>query len=370
MATISYLTRIEFDDGAIARLPALADELGIRHPLLVTDPGLAATGLPERVTTLLDRPVGLYADTPANPTEEAVEAAFMAYRETGCDGIVALGGGSSIDLAKAVRLLTGHPGPLAQYTAVEGGASRIHGRIAPLIAVPTTAGTGSEVGRAAVIVTREGRKLGILSPHMLPSVALCDPELTHGLPPGLTAATGLDALSHCLETFMAPAPNPPADAIALDGLRRGWTAIRAAVADGRNRQARWDMMMCALEGAMAFQKGLGAVHALTHPLGAIQSLNLHHGTLNAVLMPAVLRFNRESIGAKWDAIAAVLGPEPDRQVATLTADVGLPAGLRAMGVTDAMMAAVAGEALKDHCHATNPRRPSRDDYLALLRESA
>ncbi|GGD98949.1 iron-containing alcohol dehydrogenase [Aureimonas endophytica] len=369
MALITYLTRIEFDEGAVARLPQILADLKVARPLLVTDRGLVATGLVERVAGLFSAAPALFADTPANPTEEAVLAAFETYRGGGCDGIVALGGGSSIDLAKAVRLLSGHEGPLAQYTAVEGGAAKIHGRISPLVAVPTTAGTGSEVGRAAVIITREGRKLGIVSPHMLPSVALCDPELTLGLPPGLTAATGMDALSHCLETYMAPAVNPPADAIALDGLKRGLGAIRTAVSEGANRQARWEMMMCALEGAMAFQKGLGAVHALTHPLGAVRELNLHHGTLNAVLMPAVLRFNRPAIGGKWDVLAQILGGEPDRVVADLCRDIGMPSGLAAMGVTEAMMESVAGEALKDHCHATNPRLASREDYLELMRQS-
>ncbi len=163
-----------------------------------------------RVASLLEQAHVIYDETPANPTEDAVIAAHRLYVASGCDGIIGLGGGSALDLAKAVRLLTGHEGPLAQYTLVAGGVSRIHGRICPLIAIPTTAGTGSEVGRAAVIITAEGRKLGIISPHMLPSMALCDPELTYGLPPGLTAATGMDAISHCLETYMAPAFNPPA----------------------------------------------------------------------------------------------------------------------------------------------------------------
>ena len=369
MATITYLTRIEFDEGVVTRLPVLLDGLNVVRPLLVTDRGLMDTGLVARVAGLLAGKPMVFAETPANPTEDAVDAAFALYGEAGCDGIVALGGGSSIDLAKAVRLLTGHAGPLGQYTAVEGGASRIHGQICPLIAVPTTSGTGSEVGRAAVIITREGRKLGIVSPFMLPSIALCDPELTYGLPPFLTAATGMDALSHCLETFMAPSVNPPADAIAIDGLKRGMASIRRAVADGSDRAARWDMMMCALEGAMAFQKGLGAVHALTHPLGAVGELNLHHGTLNAVLMPAVLRFNRDSIGAKWGVLGDILGGEPDEVIRELSAEIGLPSGLDAMRVTPAMMDAVAGEALKDHCHATNPRRPTRADYLELLHAS-
>ena len=369
MATISYLTRIEFDEGAVAKLPVLLEGLKVARPLLVTDPGLMATGLVDRVAAMLAAKPTIFADTPANPTEDAVDVALALYRDAGCDGIVGLGGGSSIDLAKAVRLLTGHPGPLGQYTAIEGGAGKIHGDVCPLIAVPTTAGTGSEVGRAAVIITREHRKLGIVSPYMLPSIALCDPELTYGLPPFLTAATGMDALSHCLETYMAPAINPPADAIAIDGLKRGLASIRQAVADGSDRAARWNMMMCALEGAMAFQKGLGAVHALTHPLGAVRALNLHHGTLNAVLMPAVLRFNRESIGAKWGILHDILEGEPDRVVRDLSASIGLPSGLGAMAVTPAMMEAVAGEALKDHCHATNPRTPTRADYLELLHAS-
>lgn len=239
-----------------------------------------------------------------------------------------------------------------------------------MIAVPTTAGTGSEVGRAAVIITDGGRKLGILSAHLVPTIALCDPELTHGLPPGLTAATGMDAISHCLETYMAPAFNPPAEAIALHGLEAGLGAIERATTDGSDPEARRQMMVAALEGAMAFQKGLGAVHALTHPLGAIRALNLHHGTLNAVLMPAVLRFNRPALGAKWDVLARRMGGAPDRVIATLTARLGMPAGLAAMGVTEAMMETVSGEALTDHCHATNPRPATRADYLQILREAA
>lgn len=370
MASISYLTRIEFDAGAIAKLPALLLEIGITHPLIITDRGLVATGMVQRVEALLQGARTVFADTPANPTEAASLAAHALYRSAGCDGVVGLGGGSSLDLAKAVRLLSGHEPPLGQYALVAGGGARIHGRICPMIAVPTTSGTGSEVGRAAVIITAEGRKLGIISPFMLPTIALCDPELTYGLPRGLTAATGMDAISHCLETYMAPAVNPPADAIALDGLKRGLPAIRAASADGSDKAARWEMMMCALEGAMAFQKGLGAVHALTHPLGAIRELNLHHGTLNAVLMPAVLRFNREAIGAKWEVLREILGGEPDRVISGLCHELALPGGLREMGVTDAVMETVSVEAMRDHCHLTNPRIPTQAEYLALLQDSA
>jgi 4-hydroxybutyrate dehydrogenase len=369
MSTITYLTRIEFGEGVISKLPELLAGLGVQRPLIATDKGLVATGLVARIAGLLPGVPAVFDGTPANPTEAAVLEAFGCYKAEACDGIIGLGGGSSLDLAKAVRLLTGHDGPLMQYALVEGGLARIHGRICPMLAIPTTAGTGSEVGRAAVIITADGRKLGIISPHMLPSVAICDPELTYGLPPGLTAATGMDAISHCLETYMAPAFNPPAEAIALDGLRRGLRSIEIATDDGANRTARNDMMMCALEGAMAFQKGLGAVHALTHPLGAIKDLNLHHGTLNAVLMPAVLRFNQQAIGAKWDTLHTMLGGIPDKTVTALNARLGMPANLRAMGVTDTMMEEVSHAALKDHCHHTNPRIATQAEYLELLNQA-
>ena len=366
MTTINYLTRIEFDEGLAARLPDFCRELGMARPLLVTDAGLTSLGLTARIAGLFADPPPVYDGTPANPTEAAVLEALARYKAEGCDGVLAVGGGSSLDLAKAVRLLAVHEPPLARYAAVEGGVARIAGPLPPMIAAPTTAGTGSEVGRGAVIIMADGRKLGVLSPLLLPSIAVCDPELTYGLPPLLTAATGMDALAHCLETFMAPAVNPPADAIALEGLARGYGAIRRAVADGRDRQARWDMMMAAMEGAMAFQKGLGAVHALSHPLGALKGLTLHHGTLNAVLLPAVLRFNRDVIGGKWQRMEQVLGGAPDARIAALNRDLGLPEGLSAMGVTEAQLPVIAEAAMKDHCHATNPRRASEAEYLALL----
>lgn len=369
MSTITYLTRIEFGEGELRRLPEFLAELGARRPLIATDRGIVASGLAARVTDLLPG-APLFDGTPANPTEEAVRAALALYRAEGCDAILGFGGGSSIDLAKAVRLLTGHAEPLVQYAAVEGGSARIHGRICPMIAIPTTAGTGSEVGRGALITLADGRKLGILSPHILPSIALCDPELTYGLPPMLTAATGMDAISHCLETFMAPAFNPPAEAIALHGLAAALGAIETAVAEGRQAEARRQMMVAAFEGAMAFQKGLGAVHALTHPLGAIRSLNLHHGTLNAVLMPEVLRFNRPAIGGKWAILQERMGGPPDEVIAGLNRRLGLPPGLAAMGVTEAMMDQVAEAALRDHCHATNPRPATAAEYRAILRAAA
>ena len=217
----------------------------------------------------------------------------------------------------------------------------------------------------------DGRKLGLLSPYLIPRVALCDPDLTRDLPPGLTAATGLDALAHCVETFLAPANNPPAEAIALDGAARVAGNLAAAVEDGGNAEARWNMMMAAMEGAMAFQKGLGAIHALSHPLGADQELKLHHGTLNAVLMPAVLRFNASHVGDKYARLGAVLGAEADLPdwADRFNAALGMPSGLAAMGVEADMLPAIADAAMLDHCHGTNPRQATREEYLAILQES-
>lgn len=374
MATINYLTTIQFDFGAVKLLPAELERLGIRRPLLVTDKGVRAAGLLGRVIeTLGASPAVVYDETPPNPTEDAVLAATEVFREGDCDGVVALGGGSAIDLGKAVALLATHPAPLQQYAAVEGGAARITAKVAPLVAIPTTAGTGSEVGRGSVIVMGSGRKLGLLSPHLLPKVAICDPELTLGLPPMLTAATGMDALAHCIETFIASAVNPTADAIALDGLRRGIGHIERATRDGSDREARSNMMIAAFEGALAFQKGLGAVHALSHPLGAVPGISLHHGTLNAVLLPAVLRFNRPAIGAKYEQLAEAMGlapgADPAEAIAALNVRLGLPAGLQAMGVSRDVLPGIAQAAMKDHCHATNPRAATAEDYLRMLEES-
>lgn len=372
MAVINYLTTVQFDFGALRLVTAECARLGIERPLIVTDKGIRASGLLDRLEDTLDAALGfhVYDDTPANPTEAAALQALDAYRAANADGIIAMGGGSSLDLGKAVALLATHPGPLVQYAAVEGGGPRITSAVAPLIAIPTTAGTGSEVGRGSVIVLNDGRKLGFLSPWLLPKVAICDPDLTVGLPPMLTAATGMDAMAHCIETFLSPLVNPPAEAIALDGLAKSAANIERATQDGSDRDARWNMMMAAMEGALAFQKGLGAVHALSHPLGALHDLKLHHGTLNAVLLPAVIRFNASHVGDKLSVIAQVMGLAPDADVAQAIADLnarlGLPKGLEAMGVPRDALRTIAELAPKDHCHATNPRLATVDEYLAIL----
>ena len=375
MALITYLTTIKFGFGEIAGIEADLATLGVAKPLIVTDRGIVAAGLIDAIGQnagrLKEAPV--FSDTPTNPTEEAAEAALACYRRHGCDGIVAIGGGSPTDLAKGVALLAPHDGPLETYAAILGGIAKVTASVAPVVAVPTTSGTGSEVGRAALITLKDGRKLGFISPHLIPRLAICDPELTMGLPAWLTAATGMDAITHCIETYLSPRENPPAEAIALDGLTRAAAHIARAVRDGPDRDARREMMMAALEGGMTFQKGLGAVHALSHPLGGLKQVSLHHGTLNAVLLPAVLRFNAPAAAAKYREIRRVLGLAPDADlaawVAELVASLGMPGTLTAMGVPREVVPAIAAAATLDHSSATNPRPATAADYAAMLEAS-
>ena len=374
MATIQYLTRIEFDYGAIKTLPNLLSSIGISKPLLVTDPFLSKTAIVGDIQELLSQfnPI-LFAKTPQNPTEDAVEDAVQVYLAEKCDGIIAIGGGSSIDLAKGVALLATHPGPIEQYAVILGGLEKISSKVVPVIAVPTTAGTGSEVGRAALISLRDGRKLGFISPHLIPKIALCDPELTLGLPPSLTAATGMDALTHCIETYLSPRVNPPADAIAIDGAKRAATWIELAFKDGSNRDARWNMMMASLQGGLTFQKGLGAVHSMSHPLGGLKSPVLHHGTLNAVILPAVLRFNESYCTEKFAELKIAMGvpngTSLDRFIENLNQKLNLPKSLSAMGVTREIIPAMVEGALKDHSSASNPRPLSKKDFELLFEEA-
>ncbi|SPD64717.1 4-hydroxybutyrate dehydrogenase [Cupriavidus taiwanensis] len=378
MALINYITQIQIDFGAIGLLAQECERIGITRPLVVTDAGVKAAGIVQRVLEQL-RPgceAVIYDGTPSNPTEAAMREAMRLYGEYRCDGIIAVGGGSPIDLAKGVAVCATHDGPLRQFAAIEGGVARITAATAPVIAIPTTAGTGSEVGRGAVLILDDGRKVGVLSPYLVPRVAICDPELTLGLPPMLTAATGMDAIAHCLETFMAPAFNPPADGIALDGLRRAWLHIERARRDPRDRAARLAMMSASMQGALAFQKGLGCVHSLSHALGGLMP-TLHHGTLNAVLLPAVIRFNADAPSMRADdklgRIAQAMGLPDASAVGPAITDMNrrldLPSGLREMGVDPALFPRVIDYALADHCHKTNPREASAQDYLALLQAS-
>lgn len=377
MAFINYVTQIQFDYGAVRLLRQECERVGITRPLIVTDQGVKAAGVLQKALDALgDMPHAVFDQTPSNPTEAAVRAAAALYKEQRCDGLVAVGGGSAIDCAKGVAIAATHEGPLSHYATIEGGSPRISERVAPLIAVPTTSGTGSEVARGAIIIVDDHRKLGFHSWHLVPRAAICDPELTYGLPAMLTAATGMDAIAHCMETFMAAAFNPPADGIALDGLTRGWAHIERATRNGQDAEARRQLMSASMQGAMAFQKGLGCVHSLSHSLGGVNP-RLHHGTLNAMFLPAVVRFNAEAESVRAEqrlqrmahAMGLTSGSDIPEAIRDMNARLGLPTGLAAMGVERAQFAAVIGGALKDHCHGTNPRLASADDYEQMLATS-
>jgi 4-hydroxybutyrate dehydrogenase len=378
MSLINYITQIQFDFGALRLLAEECERIGIRRPLIVTDAGIRAAGLVDKVLDALasSSPVPVFDATPPNPNEAAVREAVGMYQENTCDGVIAVGGGSSIDLAKGVAVCATHEGPLSSFAVIEGGLARITSKTAPVIAIPTTAGTGSEVGRGAILILDDGRKVGVISPYVVPKLAICDPELTLGLPPMMTAATGMDAIAHCLETFMAPVFNAPADGIALDGLWRAWRHIERATRDGSDRAARWNMMSASMQGALAFQKGLGCVHSLSHSLGGINP-KLHHGTLNAIFLPAVIAFNSNAPSmieeGKLDRIAQAMslnsGDEVGEAVRAMSSRLGLPRGLAELGVTRELFPRIVAGALKDHSHKTNPREASSADYEAMLEAS-
>ena len=378
MALIQYLTHINIEYGARRLLAAECERIGIKKPLIVTDVGVKAAGVLAMVLAALpDSWQGpVFDGTPSNPTEAAVRAAALVFNAHGCDGIIAIGGGSSLDCAKGVAIAARHAGSLKTYATIEGGSALISEAAVPLIAVPTTSGTGSEVARGAIIIVDDGRKLGFHSWHLMPRAAICDPELTLGLPPGLTAATGMDAIAHCMETFMAAPFNPPADGIALDGLARGWAHIERATRDGQDRDARLHMMSTSIQGAMAFQKGLGCVHSLSHSLGG-KNPRLHHGTLNAVFLPAVVRFNASAATVvnehRLDRMAAAMslasGGDIPEAIKAMNARLGLPSGLTEMQVPADWLDRIIDGALADHCHKTNPRIASADEYRQMLNES-
>jgi alcohol dehydrogenase class IV len=377
MSFINYVTQIQIDFGAISLLKAECERVGITRPLIVTDAGVKAVGILDKALAALPGlQVSVFDQTPSNPTEAAVRAAAAVYKQNNCDGLIALGGGSSIDCAKGVAIAATHEGPLKTYATIEGGSLKITDRVAPLIAVPTTAGTGSEVARGAILIVDDGRKLGFHSWFIVPRAAICDPELTLGLPPLLTAATGMDAVAHCMETFMAAPFNPPADGIALDGLQRAWAHIERATTNGQDREARLNMMSASMQGAMAFQKGLGCVHSLSHSLGGVNP-RLHHGTLNAMFLPAVVNFNAAAETVQKDkrlarmaqAMGLQSGSDIPDAIKDMNARLGLPTGLGAMGVTESLFDQVITGALADHCHKTNPRIASAEEYRDMLQTS-
>ncbi|WP_422039771.1 iron-containing alcohol dehydrogenase [Roseibium sp.] len=377
MALINYVTRVQFGFGELGTLKAELELAGISRPMVVTDKGVRQLGFLDRIEAVLgEAPAGVYDDTPGNPNEAAVRAATELFKTVGADGIIAIGGGSSLDLAKAVAILAAHGGTLKTFAVIEGGLEKITARTWPTIAIPTTSGTGSEVGRGAIVILDDGRKVGLLSPHLIPRAAIVDPDLTMTLPAMLTAATGMDAISHCIETYLAPSFNPPADGIALEGLRRAWTHIRRATENPADKDARANMAIAATMGAMAFQKGLGCVHSLSHALGGLNP-KLHHGTLNAVFMPAVLDFNSDApaqagedkYARMADAMGLADGAQVRDAIKDMTAAIGLPVRLSELGVPKDLFDRIITGALADHSHKTNPKEASAEDYRRMLEDS-
>lgn len=377
----NYPTAYRIGAGRRAELVEACRTLGIRRPLVVTDPGIARLDwFAALLETLRDGGIeyGVFSDVRANPGEAEVAAGVAVHRDGRRDGIVLLGGGSAMDAGKCIALMVGNSGSVFDYEDVGDNWTRVDpAGVAPMIALPTTAGTGSEVGRAAVIVDeRDHSKKIIFHPTMQPRLVIADPELTVGLPPSITAATGMDALAHCFEAYCAPGYHPMADGIALEGMRLVHENLLRAFADGGDLEARTHMLMAAAMGATAFQKGLGLVHALSHPLGG--ATGCHHGLANAIFLPYVMVYNRELIEEKMERLARVLDlPEPGfggvmKWMLKLREDLGLPHTLAAVsGFDEAMAARLAPLAEKDPSLGTNPRPATveqlRQVFVAALR---
>jgi alcohol dehydrogenase class IV len=336
-----YPTKMRFGVGRISELPEACKELGFKCPLLATDPGLAKLPMVQDAiarNAAAGLPTGLFSDIKSNPVSKNVADGLKVFREGKHDGIIAFGGGSALDAAKTIALMAGQTRPMWDFEDIGDNWTRADpAGIVPSIAIPTTSGTGSEVGRASVITNEETHtKKIIFHPKMLPSIVISDPALTAGLPPHITAATGMDALAHCLEAFCVPSYHPMADGIAVEGVRLVKEWLPTAVKDGKNLVARAHMMAAATMGATAFQKGLGAIHALSHPVGAVY--DTHHGLTNAVVMPYVLAFNRKAIDEKMTRLAAYIGlPKPSFQsvmdwVLALRKEIGIPNTLADLGV--------------------------------------
>lgn len=357
-ANWNYPTAIRFGPGRVAELGEICRTVGIARPLLVTDPGLA--GLPMVGPALEAAGARLFCDIHSNPVGADVEAGLDVYRAGGHDGIVAFGGGSALDVGKVIAFMSGQARPLWDFEDKEDWWSRADpAGIAPVVAVPTTAGTGSEVGRAGVILDEEaGMKKIIFHPRMLPAVVILDPELTLGLPPQVTAATGMDALSHCLEAYCAPGFHPMADGIAAEGIKliRQW--LLRAFEDGADIDARGHMLVAASMGATAFQKGLGGMHALSHPIGALKGT--HHGLTNAVLMPYMLAFNRAAVEERLARLAGYVGLEDASfdgflaWILDLRRRLGIPQTLPEIGVSAEDLERIAMMAEADPSAGGNP----------------
>ncbi|MEP3048101.1 MAG: iron-containing alcohol dehydrogenase [Roseibium sp.] len=372
----SYPTAMRFGVGRISEIADACKASGISKPLLVTDKGLASMDITTKTLDYLEAAGlgrGMFSEVDPNPTDKNADAGVAVYREGGYDGVVAFGGGSGLDLAKVIALMAGQTRPLWDFEDVGDWWTRANAdAIAPIVAVPTTAGTGSEVGRASIITKVDtAEKKIIFHPKMLPSVVICDPELTVGMPKFLTAGTGLDAFAHCVEAYSSPHYHPMSQGIALEGMRLVKDYLPRAYADGTDLEARGHMMSAAAMGATAFQKGLGAIHALSHPIGAVH--HTHHGTTNAVCMPAVLQFNKSAIADRFDMAASYLGIDGGfdgfcTYVDELNGSMNIPKTLTELGVKDPDIDELTAAALRDPSTGGNPIEMTAANTKALFEE--
>ena len=369
----SYPTSVRFGAGRISEIGGACMAAGITKPLLVTDRGLAEMEITTRTLDLLEAEGlgrAMFSRVDPNPTDMNVDDGLQVYREGGFDGVIAFGGGSGLDLGKTLAFMAGQTRPLWDFEDVGDWWTRANAdAIAPIVAVPTTAGTGSEVGRAGVITNSETREKKIIfHPKMLPSVVICDPELTVGMPQFITAGTGLDAFAHCVEAYSSPHYHPMSQGIALEGMRLVKDYLPRAYADGTDIEARAHMMSAAAMGATAFQKGLGAIHALSHPIGA--NHHTHHGTTNAVFMPAVLEFNADAIRERFNDVAGYLGIDGGFDgfrafVDELNDSLGIPKTLSGLGVENPDMDRLVADALRDPSVGGNPTEMTQANTRAL-----
>jgi 4-hydroxybutyrate dehydrogenase len=364
LSTFSFPTKILFGAGALSSLPSMLAEWKIRRPLVVTDPGLLQTGAFARLQEISGGKLPVFCDVHPNPIAEDVEGAARAFRQGKCDAVLAFGGGSPLDVGKAVRLRLKRPKlSLAQFDFALDWSG-----LAPFIAIPTTAGTGSEVGRSSVI-TMGGRKRVLFHPALLAAFVILDPALTADLPARLTAATGADALTHCIESYTSTVYHPLCDGIALEGLHLIAHALPRAVKNGADLEARGQMQIAAMMGGIAFQKELGVAHSLSHPLSTV--CGLHHGTANALTLPASMIFNAERRPGLYRRVGLALGlSEPDDRatiafVQSFLEGIGLRPGLRHYGVKPSQFATLAAQALEDSCHRTNPVPVTKKDLRHL-----
>ena len=370
-ANWNYPTPIRFGAGRISELGEACRELGMERPLLVTDPDLAKLPPMEAAVRSLESaglPVKVFTGVKPNPTDLNVLDGLNVFRSEDCDGVIALGGGSPLDAGKTIALMAGQERPLWDFEDIGDNWKLINEMaMAPVVSIPTTSGTGAEVGRAAVITDSVAKsKRLIFHPKMMPGRVIADPELTVGMPAKLTAYTGFDALAHCLEAFCALGFHPMADGIALEGLALIRDNLRTVVAEPQNLAARGAMLTASIMGAVAFQKGLGAIHSLSHPVGG--RFDTHHGLLNAVVMPYVLDFNREALDGKWERLSEVLGADPLKWVLELRKDLEIPHTLAELGIDESVLE-LASAATADPSGCTNPR-PLDDAAHKLLLENA